>query len=94
MPTLKSVESKIFRVEQFRVRFLQDHSGRGVRSDKKNLRQYDYERMAKNDYTVSQWRTARFQQQYPGFDIEVLDGSGTACHGGTKLSTARDTYLE
>lgn len=94
MATLKTVEAKIRKIEGFTVHFLQDHNGRNIRSNKKDIPQYQYARQAKNSYTVSSWRKARFSWQYPGFDVAILDGDGNRCHGGTKLSTVRDSYLD
>lgn len=90
MPKVKSVEKRIWDIEGFDVQFHQN--GRDVRGDKNGLRQYTYERASKNDMTVSEWRAARFEPSYPGFEVVVLDGDGNEAHGGTKLGNLRDSY--
>ncbi len=39
-------------------------------------------------------RDHRFSKHYPGFEVQVLDASGHVAHGGTLLTTVRDTYLD
>ncbi|WP_363796818.1 hypothetical protein ABU614_16315 [Lysobacter firmicutimachus] len=92
MPKIKAVEKRIWDVEGFDVQFHQN--GKDVRGDKQGVPQYGYERAAKNDMTVSEWRDTRFHNSYPGYQVEVLDGDGAFVHGGTKLGTVRDTYEE
>ena len=92
MPKVKAVEKRIWDVEGFAIEF-QQH-GRDVRGDREGVPQYSYERAAKNDMTVSQWRDVRFLPSYPGFDVVVIDGDGNEVHGGTKLGTVRDTYSD
>ena len=43
---------------------------------------------------VKAWRDHRFAKHSPGFEVQVLDASGHVVHGGTKLTTVRDTYLD
>ena len=92
MPRVKSVEKRIWDVEGFAVQFQAD--GRNIRDEKEGIPQYKFERAAKNDMTVSDWRSTRFAMQYPGFEVVILDGDGKEVHGGTKLGTVRDTYSE
>jgi hypothetical protein len=56
--------------------------------------EYTYERMAKNDMTVADWKGTRFNPAYPGFDVDVMDGNGNICQGNTKLGTVRDSYSD
>jgi ribosomal protein L34 len=90
--TINQLENLIFRVEGFQVRILH-LNGRDVRSDKRNLPRYPFERMRKNASSVREWKTERFCRAYPGFDAEVLHTDGRRAHGRTRLSTVRDTYL-
>ena len=93
MPTVKSIEKKIWDIEQFAVTIMRN--GKDVRSDCGRLPQYPaYERMAKNDWTVAQWKEGRFSQVYPGFHAEILDGDGNICAGNMKLGTVRDSYFD
>lgn len=40
------------------------------------------------------WKEKRFYQNYPGFEVDVLDGDGQPVTGQTKLATVRATYAE
>lgn len=92
MPKVKSVEKRIWDIEGFDVAFQQN--GRDVRGDREGVPQYSYQRAAKDDMTVSEWREIRFFPSYSGFEVAVIDGDGNAVHGGTKLGTVRDTYSD
>ncbi len=91
MPRLKNVRKKIVRVEKFRVRF-HHPDGRNMRGNRRGVPQYDYERKAKGNLTVREWKDIRFYPNYVGFEIEVLNAEGTAVVGNTRLSTVRDSY--
>ena len=66
-----------------------------MRGDKNDLPQYNkYERMAKNDMAVADWRNLRFSLIYPGLGVDILDGYGNSVAGNTKLGTVRDSYSE
>ena len=58
----------------------------------KTVDEYPYSRAASGSWTVKKWRTTRFTPSYPGFDVEVLDGSGDPVHGKTLLATVRAGY--
>ena len=96
MPKLEFTEKKISVIEGFAVRVL--HSGPGtakgrdVRGDKKNMPSYSYRRKAAGNQTVAAWIESRFDKNFPGYKVEVLDGDGKKVHGKTLLSTVRDTY--
>ena len=92
MSTIRAIESKIAKVEGFRVKVLYE-TGKNVRSDRASLPGYPYARMLKNSANVRDWIETRFKATYPGFDVEVLGEDGRRMHGRTKLSTVRDTYL-
>lgn len=93
MATVRAVEGRIEKVEGFSVRILHV-TGTDMRSDRSGVPQYPYERALRNSASVRDWRQGRFLQTYPGFDVEVLDARGRKVHGGTLLSTVRDTYLD
>ena len=94
MPKVKNVEKKIWDVEGFDVT-IKHQDGRDLRGDFTGLPQYDnYERQAKNDMTVAEWREKRFYPKYPGYEVDVLDGDGKVTAGNTKLANVRDSYLE
>lgn len=92
MPTIKSVENKIFRVEGVKVQFMQN--GRKVRLDREIRPQYECRRMLKNSASVKNFIELRLKDQFPGFDFVVLKKDGHIASGQTKMSTVRDTFLE
>lgn len=91
MPSTKSVERKIQRVEGFWVSLLHEN-GADIRSDKQAIPQYGFERMANGEQTVNQWIATRFRKTYPGFKVNVMAADGSTCFGNTKLKTVRDSY--
>ena len=94
MPKLKNVEKKIWDIEGFDVA-IKHPDGRDVRGDLKDFPQYPaFEKMAKNDWTVADWREKRFNFSYPGYDVDVIDGYGQVASGNMKLATVRDSYFD
>ena len=94
MAKVKSVEKRIWDIEGFDVRILHP-DGRDVRGDMEGLPPYSrYERAAKNEMTVAEWKEKRFKSIYAGFDVDVVDGHGESVHGATKLGNVRDSYDE
>ncbi len=92
MPKVKNIEKRIWDVEGFDVAFMQN--GRNVSGAKVILTTYNFSNMAKNDMTIQEWKTRRFNSLYPGYAVEVLDADGGNAQGNTKLGTLRDTYSE
>lgn len=90
MPRAAFIERTIWNIEGFQVKIMQN--GIDVRGDKGIPAQYIAERMSKNSFTVGEWK-AKFQRQFPGYDVVVLNGDGSVARGNVKLSTVRDTYL-
>jgi hypothetical protein len=94
MAKVKNVEKRIWDLEGFDVKILHP-DGRDVRGDMEGLPPYTrYERAAKNEMTVTDWKEVRFKPMYAGFDVEVLNGHGDIVHGATKLGNVRDSYDE
>ena len=93
MALLKNVERRIWNTEGFAVT-IRHADGRDMRGDRLGIPMYTYDRMAKNSMTVAEWRNQRFQPNYPGFTIDVLDAQGEAVAGNTLLSNVRDSYVE
>ena len=89
---IKNVERKIANIEGFEVT-IRYVDGRDVRGDKEGLPRYEYQKAAKHDFTVAQWRDQRFSQAYAGYQVSVWNADGSEAHGKTKLATVRDTYL-
>jgi hypothetical protein len=94
MPKVSKVEADIFKSEGFQIT-LKYPDGRDVRSDKAtNVKAYAKpQKMAKNSFSVKEWKDKRFKKQYPQFRADVLKADGKKAGGNTKLSTIRDTYL-
>jgi hypothetical protein len=82
---------QIAEIEGFDVRFI---ARDGSDSTGRRIQDYDYQRAAREGWTVAKWREKRFLALYPEFDVEVLNGSGVVVHGKTLLSTVRDTYAD
>ena len=92
MPTIKSIERKIERVERFAVKILYPN-GRDIRGDQAEFQHtYNYERAASDEITVSQWKETRFRNEFQGFKVDVLLGNGRVANGNTKLANVRDSY--
>ena len=96
MPLVESVEKAIRNVEGFDVRFRFQgpgrSKGRDVRSDRADIPQYRYVRACPGTDTVAAWRDRRFAKCFPGYSVEVLDGSGRPVDGRTLLRNVRSTY--
>ncbi len=93
MAKVKNVEKRIWDTEGFDI-IIRHADGRDMRGDRDGLPQYDFERAAKNNMTVSEWITQRFSRQYSGYNVDVLDGTGDAVQGNMLLGTVRDTYVD
>jgi hypothetical protein len=93
VPTVRAVERRIYGVEGFDV-VIRHLDGRNVRSDREKLPQYPYKRAMASRSDVKDWKEGRFQPHYPGFKVDVLDAYARRVHGGTKLSTVRDTFFD
>ncbi len=85
MPSIRAVSDSIADVEGFAVRILGPDGnvvdGRGRLAD-----EYDFINRANKHWTVKKWRTTRFEPQYPGYTVEVLDGSGEVAVSYTHLT--------
>ena len=94
MATVERVEKSIQKVERFRVRILYatpgPAKGRDVRGDRTNVKTYRYQRAAPGDWTVTEWTEKRFEVEYPGFAVEVLDDSGAVVPSRRRLRRVRD----
>jgi hypothetical protein len=91
MPLVKNVEKKIRSIEGFQV-VIRGTDGHDVKGNRKGMPQYGYERAAKDDMTVENWRRKRFHRAYPGFRVDVITADGRPAVGNTKLSTIRQSY--
>jgi len=84
--TMRAAAGAIRRLEGFDVRIVAaDGADRQVEP-------YPFERAARGQWTVAEWRRKRFEAIYPGWRIEVLGPDGEAVHGKTLLETLRAEY--
>ena len=90
---VRNLERNIEDTEGFEVNFLHP-DGTDVKGHKKIQGDYSYEQKAPHRYTASNWKENRFKSNFPGFDVEVLDGEGEPVLGNTRLDTVRDSYKE
>jgi hypothetical protein len=93
MPTVRSVERRIYSVEGFDV-VIRHLDGRDVRGDRQKLPQYPFERAMPGKSDVKAWKQRRFQPYYPGFKVDVVDAYARRAHGAKKLRTVRDTFFD
>lgn len=92
VPTIGAIERKIWEIEHFKVRFMQN--GKNVSSQRVIKPSYNQSRMALNRSNARQWKEGRFAKKFAGFEVDVLMKNGKVAHGSYLLSTVRDTYLE
>ena len=95
MASVERVERSIQKVERFPVKILYSTpgpaKGRNVRGDRTNVRTYRYQRAAPGNWTVNEWIEKRFETEYPGFSVEVLDNdSGAVVPSRKRLRTVRE----
>ena len=91
MTTLATRMRELGDKEDFDIAVL-DGNGAPVPLNSNGFRKYDYDRKAKGDMTVTEWKNTRFTNTYPGFLCIVLNGDGSEAHGNSKLSSVRATY--
>ena len=53
---------------------------------------YDYQRRANDDTSVTGWLSTRITRKLNGLEVSIIDGDFKTPHGRTKLSTLRDSY--
>ena len=97
MATVESVQRQIFRVEGFEVRIfaLYPDDVRELPRDHQFLFGYSgqdaYWDAWSGQATIEQWRQD-FQEDFPGYMAEVLDGGGNLAPGQVLLEALRDSY--
>ena len=97
MASVERVEKSIRNVERFRVSILYSTpgpaKGRNVRGDRTNVKTYRFERAAPGDWTVNEWIEKRFEAEYPGFSVEVLDDKGEVVSSRKRLRSVREAAI-
>ena len=84
MITIRDLEEQIRDVEGFRVSI-------SIDPDEEVWSDYDFERRAKDSWTVGRWKKMRFKRDFPHLDLDVIDGSGRVAQGNMTLATVRHT---
>lgn len=95
MPLLKTIIKQIKDQEGFDVYFTTTQNVT-VRKDKSGFTSYNgnWQKMARSDWTVAEWKKSRFNKLYGGYNVVVLDGHGEPVPGNKKLKTLRESYPE
>jgi len=88
----KNLERKIARIEGIDVKIMKN--GRKVQSSATIAANYKYENAAPNGHTADKLLKTRLAKSLPGYDVIVLDSSGAAVTGNTKLKNVRAGYEE
>ncbi|MDR2530145.1 MAG: hypothetical protein LBC65_01205 [Oscillospiraceae bacterium] len=90
---IKDAQREIFLKDGFRVRFVLP-DGNLAREELGGLPRYRRLFTARDDMSVTEWKAVRFAEIYPGFDVRVYDGNGSAVLGQVKLSDLRGGYVK
>ena len=53
---------------------------------------YDYQRRANDDTSVTRWLSTRITPKLNGLEVSIIGGDFKTPFGGTKLPTLRDSY--
>ncbi len=94
MPTIEKLAREIRDFEGFDVRIRRSPATGDGNSDRHNVPGYKrrYNRIAWNTFTVNDWRRRRFDNDYPGFTVDVLKPDGSVATGKTGLAKLRALY--
>jgi hypothetical protein len=85
--TIKQVERAIRECEGFNVSITPRTAGTRPRNV-----DYEYDRAARNAFTVDDWKRLRFDRQYPDCEVKVLRQDGRAAARGMTLAKVRSEY--
>ncbi len=84
-----TISEQIFQVEGFQVLVVVDPVGQPALWA---FNDYPYQRAARGNWSVAEWRDQRFWTNYPDLNVDVLDAAGRSIHGRTLLENVRATY--
>ena len=91
MANIKKLESEIRTLEGFAVAIRQGKDN-SAKSAKLSSYAAQYDRAARNRFSVADWKRARFESNYPGFDVDVLRADGRPATPKTLLEKLRADY--
>lgn len=91
MPSIERIAAEIEKFEGFAVRI---RPVTKTQTSKTNLRSYarSHERIARESFSVADWKRRRFETFYPDYEVDVLFGDGRAASPRTLLSKIRASY--
>lgn len=91
MATISKIEKEIRETEGFDVAIRPRESGAAA----KRVPSYAerFVRMARQSFTVADWKRVRFEDEYPDLEVDVLDPSGKKVSPKTGLEKVRSRYL-
>jgi hypothetical protein len=93
MTTLATRTREVGDIEGFDIEVI-DKNGKAVDLKKNGFPKFNYDRKAKGDMTISEWKANRFKKIYKGYDVNVLKGDGAIANGNLKVATVRKSYEE
>lgn len=83
--TVSELEQAVYEREQIRIVVRADRS--------EQVGDYEYQRCAPSTTSVAEFTRQRLQPLIGDFEIMIVNGSGQAPHGRTRLATLRDSYV-
>ena len=91
MPSIERIAAEIEKFEGFAVRI---RPASKAKTPKTNLRSYarSHERIARESFSVADWKRRRFDAFYPEYEVDVLFGDGRTATPRTLLSKIRASY--
>jgi hypothetical protein len=91
VPSIERIAAEIEKFEGFAVRI---RPASKAQPAKTNLRSYarSHERIARESFSVADWKRRRFDAVYPEYEVDVLFGDGRTASPRTLLSKIRASY--
>jgi hypothetical protein len=91
VPSIERIAAEIEKFEGFAVRI---RPASKAQTPKANLRSYarSHERIARESFSVADWKRRRFDAFYPEYEVDVLFGDGRTATPRTLLSKIRASY--
>ena len=83
--TVLEFEEAVWRIEEVLIR---------IRAPvHEEVDEYDNERRASRNMSVTRWMAWRLHPRLRGFEVSIIDGNFTHPHGRTKMGTLRASYV-
>ena len=91
MPRISTIVKKVNSLEGFNIK-IRNLQGEEVKANKQVGGDYTFKKPSKDDWTVGHWKAKRFAKNLPGFDCEVINGTGKTVSKAMKLKNLRGSY--